>query len=313
MGRCPWFSCENMYFILSILATLCARTTAQHTYSVGQSNKFILDIEVIMATATRKQNEKLAYIFSDSFTHESRFTGYRSNSKPRRMKPDGSLNTYPHADSKFDSLKICNRSQGNATLDIHQWRGGVSAWANDYPDLTVIAAGGCNIANTSLGESLNVMGDFIKLLFKFLEDLTVIGRQRAAFKNEFDKNMETHIFLVIGIPVWGLQGFRADTLEEKLRINQQVTHARRKANNSLRQTKRSLWTSYRAAVFIPDMGEEIAFSGIHYNWDSQRLYNEQICDTMIKLLCQHCQFSQEYNKEEHKNKDASQCRGALPF
>ena len=249
---------------------------------------------------------RLAYIFSDSFVVERRFNG-----KGNRFVEPNLINTYPHMDENCSYVKIVNRGVSNATLDVDKWEGGIPIWANDLPDLTLISVGGCDIANTELKNEEMPGSAFVNKLIDFLNKFKEVGRLRAGYKDEFDAKMKTHIFLVLGIPVWGEDGLHCEK-EDRKEEAAKIKRARRKANRALRDRVSGLWRNHRIVVFLPDMGPRITHSGIHYNWNSQQVLNDQICDVIVKLLCRHCSPHDDYIPAEHENKANNECNGAHP-
>ena len=221
------------------MATLLTQQIAQHIAQLGKQ-KFMISLDLtcgIMATALPN---KWTAIFADSFLNgPNRLFGYRFISHDK-------ISVEPHMDNTFNFGKILNLAQGSATLETDNWLGGIGRWANNLPDLTVVALGGCDLSNTPTRDQPNICGAFRDKILKFLNELRNKGRERAAFKEEYDQKMTKHLFLIIGVPKWG-----PNTREDSIG-GEALDKLRRKANTALTNAKPQLWRNFKAVVFHPE-------------------------------------------------------------
>ena len=161
----------------------------------------------------------------------------------------------------------------------------IESWAAHIPRVTVIHLGGCDIANTELGESPQIRVDYPELVKKFFQSfLRIAKRSRGLREHVSNPEFDEHKFVLVTPPDWGDFNQIREGLDAA-----QYGMQRKRAVSGLKRKANQLWQDYGAALILPKIEDPDRYGTIHIvDNATQREYADQVLNAVSRLLCRYC-------------------------
>ena len=261
-----------------------------------------------MAAATVIERIPVTFVISDSWLLDHRIVSPRVSLEYGKKY----LNIAPHnkiLDKYGDQVdKSIFKNYAVRSLTFTQALDNttiLSAWGRTVPNLTIIHLGACDLANTNLGVD-NPRVEFVTLVKKFVTTWIKKAREYSQNQVQYDNDVSTHKWLLVGPPDWGDFGEGRGILDSV-----QYREARKQARSGLDRSAMKLWYNHRIVLCKPRV-DNPDLAGVHLRNDSLQQYNKQIWDAASKLLCTSCNFTEGYyHKPEHEQLTDNRCKGTL--
>ena len=263
---------------------------------------------------TWTQNVRVIALLGDSWTSKKRFEHNIVDNNPADyidICPHATTSsTWRHSESNKIVVAECaflkNYSKGGYTLEeFLNDEDKLEKWARDYPDLSILHVGACDLANTGKYNKDNVKKQFIKDLSYFLREWPRRAKKTLDDgwrKAKFDRSLADHKWLIVKIPAWdesnGIRNITNDVFKE----------LRRKTNSALKNARTSFWNEFRAVILSTELQHpEFHSNSVHLTPSCQIEFNRQVLSAAAKVVCEFCTWTKtDFVPAEH-NRLVSNC------
>ena len=222
-----------------------------------------------------------AAILSDSWLVPRRFVHRSIYSKGNQMV----MNILPHTAEHGDDIVLENLSRGGLTLEniINNRENILQRWVDIRPQVTLIHALGCDIANNNASSNTQGSGpSYVHGIFRALHQMLDFMKSKMNTTEYFKWNRK-HKFILVAAPDWGeFPKTRPNSLNAL-----QYRSLRSKINQQLKKKRVKFWREVNTLVLTPRMNNA-QLLGVHLETESQRAFNQHIIQSIGRVLCNKC-------------------------
>ena len=208
-------------------------------------------------------------IVSDSYLNSDRVISEVKNNLC--MSPHGT-----------EYLSVLNLAKGSLTWEeLFNKKKILQQWISAAPRITVLHLGAVDIVSNKLVfKQQNRAGkEFLALVERSIARLLHLAKDNLKNFEEWEKE---HRFLLVQLPDWGEYQARPGSL-----CPNKYRDIRRLINRELKNRRGLLWGKKNTLIVHPRT-TNACMIGVHFDEETQAIYNAQIFEVVKKLACDHC-------------------------